>query len=141
MANSRYVADSETIGSARSATEFDTAIGQRIKRRRGVVGVTQWQLADQIGVSFQQLHKYEAGHNRVPAQRLNEIARALGAPLEYFFEEPEDAGNARRTSDEKMIDSQIHELAGLLRELPTKPAREQLIKLVRFFVRDLELGR
>jgi transcriptional regulator with XRE-family HTH domain len=65
--------------------EIDRQVSRRIRARRMAAGLTQHQLAQLIGVSFQQLHKYEAGANRVSAGRLDAIARALGVDVAYFF--------------------------------------------------------
>jgi len=61
-------------------------VGGRIRERRIMLGLTQEQLAETIGVTYQQAHKYERGINRVSAGRLFEIARALSAPITYFYE-------------------------------------------------------
>ena len=58
----------------------------RVRERRIVRGLTQQQLAEMIGVTYQQAHKYERGINRVSAGRLYEIARVLNAPITYFYE-------------------------------------------------------
>ena len=58
----------------------------RVRERRIVRGLTQQQLAEMIGVTYQQAHRYERGINRVSAALLYEIARGLSTPLEYFFE-------------------------------------------------------
>jgi transcriptional regulator with XRE-family HTH domain len=70
----------------RSTAAIDDHVGGRIRARRIMLGVTQRQLAEMIGVTYQQAHKYERGINRVSAGRLFEIARALSAPITYFFE-------------------------------------------------------
>jgi transcriptional regulator with XRE-family HTH domain len=70
----------------RSTAAIDDHVGGRIRERRIRLGLTQQQLAEMIGVTFQQAHKYERGINRVSAGRLFEIARALSAPITYFFE-------------------------------------------------------
>jgi transcriptional regulator with XRE-family HTH domain len=70
----------------RSTAAIDDHVGGRIRARRIMLGVTQQQLAEMIGVTYQQAHKYERGINRVSAGRLFEIARALSAPITYFFE-------------------------------------------------------
>ena len=63
----------------------DAHVGKRIRHRRWMVGMTQQQLADKVGIKFQQIQKYETGANRVSASRLWEIARALEVPVERFF--------------------------------------------------------
>jgi transcriptional regulator with XRE-family HTH domain len=73
-------------GSARKADpQLDAALGARIAARRQGLGLSQAALAARIGVSFQQLQKYESGANRISASRLHHLARALGAPVGDFF--------------------------------------------------------
>ena len=64
----------------------DVHVGKRIRHRRWVSGTTQQQLADQVGIKFQQIQKYETGMNRVSASRLWDIAAALGVEVAFFFE-------------------------------------------------------
>ena len=70
----------------RSTVATDNHVGGRIRERRIMLGLTQQQLAEMIGVTSQQAHKYERGINRVSAGRLFEMARALSAPITYFYE-------------------------------------------------------
>jgi transcriptional regulator with XRE-family HTH domain len=65
---------------------IDSHVGARIRERRVMLGLTQQQLADLIGVTYQQAHKYERAINRVSAGRLFEIARVLQVPIEFFYE-------------------------------------------------------
>lgn len=71
---------------ANRATDTDRYVGQRIRERRIMLGLSQQQMADLIGVTYQQAHKYERGINRISAGRLYEIAQVLGVPVSYFFE-------------------------------------------------------
>lgn len=64
----------------------DVHVGKRIRHRRWMVGITQQQLADSVGIKFQQIQKYETGMNRVSASRLWDIARTLGVSIAFFFE-------------------------------------------------------
>ena len=64
----------------------DVHVGTRIRQQRWLVGMTQQQLAELVGIKFQQIQKYETGMNRVSASRLWEIADALGVSVEFFFE-------------------------------------------------------
>lgn len=64
----------------------DVHVGKRVRHRRWMVGMTQQQLADKVGIKFQQIQKYETGMNRVSASRLWEIAAALGVQVSFFFE-------------------------------------------------------
>lgn len=76
---------------AREKSPIDRHVGRRVYMRRNAAGVTQRQLADAIGVTYQQLQKYERGENRIGPSRLYGIAQALGVPLSYFFEGVEEA--------------------------------------------------
>lgn len=83
------------VGVKRSSTRartVDRHVGAMIRERRIVLGLTQQQLADMIGVTYQQAHKYERGINRVSAGRLYEIAQVLGVPVSYFFEGLDEEG-------------------------------------------------
>ena len=64
----------------------DVHVGQRIRQRRWMVGMTQQQLADKVGIKFQQIQKYETGANRIPVNRLLQIARALDVDIKCFFD-------------------------------------------------------
>jgi transcriptional regulator with XRE-family HTH domain len=65
--------------------DIERHVGQRIRERRTMLGLTQQQLAELIGVTYQQAHKYERGINRVSAGRLYELATVLGVDVGYFF--------------------------------------------------------
>ena len=64
----------------------DVHVGKRIRHRRWLAGVTQQQLAERVGIKFQQIQKYETGANRVSASRLWDIAEALDVDVSFFFE-------------------------------------------------------
>jgi transcriptional regulator with XRE-family HTH domain len=68
------------------ANAIDLHVGKRLRRRRRLLGLTQQQLAESIGIRFQQIQKYECGANRVTASRLFELSVALNVPVNYFFE-------------------------------------------------------
>jgi transcriptional regulator with XRE-family HTH domain len=86
----------------RRSTDIDQHVGAHIRARRIMLGLTQQQLADALGVTFQQAHKYERGIDRVSAGRLFQIAEALNVPTSYFYEGlgPEEAKPA--TSRERL---------------------------------------
>lgn len=64
----------------------DVHVGKRIRHRRWMNGTTQQQLAEKVGIKFQQIQKYETGMNRVSASRLWDISNVLGVPVSFFFE-------------------------------------------------------
>lgn len=70
----------------RVVTEVDSRIGKRIAQRRLLLGLSQHQLGETLGLSFQQLQKYENGVNRVSASRLYQLAQALRVPITWFYE-------------------------------------------------------
>ena len=88
----------------RTPSSADQVIGMRIRERRMMLGLTQPQLGELIGVTYQQFHRYERGLNSISAGRLFEIARRLDTPVEYFYkgleqEEPELPHRLRRVLD------------------------------------------
>ncbi len=66
--------------------EIDRHLGKRLRQRRRLLGQTQQQIAEAVGVRFQQIQKYECGANRISAARLWLLAKALEAPVGSFFE-------------------------------------------------------
>ena len=64
----------------------DIHVGKRVRHRRWTVGMTQQQLAEKVGIKFQQIQKYETGMNRISASRLWDISEALDVPIAFFFE-------------------------------------------------------
>jgi transcriptional regulator with XRE-family HTH domain len=65
----------------------DIHVGSRIRLRRNMLGMSQEKLGESLGITFQQIQKYEKGTNRVGASRLQAIASILGAPVAFFFED------------------------------------------------------
>ncbi|GBF56756.1 hypothetical protein PbB2_00413 [Candidatus Phycosocius bacilliformis] len=68
------------------ANSIDLHVGRRLRRRRRLMGMTQQQLADAVGIRFQQIQKYECGANRITASRLFELAGALSIAVQYFYD-------------------------------------------------------
>jgi transcriptional regulator with XRE-family HTH domain len=68
------------------AHPVDVHVGKRVRHRRWLVGMTQQQLAERVGIKFQQIQKYETGANRVSASRLWDIAEALEVDVSFFFD-------------------------------------------------------
>jgi len=71
---------------AKSPTSIDAYVGSRVRARRKLLRLSQAGLAERIGVTFQQIQKYEKGINRIGASRLQTIAETLGVPVQFFFE-------------------------------------------------------
>ncbi len=73
--------------SGKSPNRIDIHVGSRLRTRRIIVGMSQEKLGDQLGLTFQQVQKYEKGLNRIGASRLYAISRILGTSIQYFFED------------------------------------------------------
>jgi len=71
---------------ARRADRRDAEVGRRVRSRRLECRLSQTELADEIGVVFQQVHKYENGTTRIGASRLEKISQKLGVPISFFFD-------------------------------------------------------
>src|ERR1700730_6758552 len=72
----------------KSPNPTDRHVGSRVCMRRKMLSMSQTELADAVGVTFQQIQKYEKGTNRISASRLQQIARFLQVPISFFFEDP-----------------------------------------------------
>jgi transcriptional regulator with XRE-family HTH domain len=107
--------------------DIDHHVGTRIRERRIMLGLTQQQLADLIGVTYQQAHKYERGINRVSAGRLFEVARVLSVPVSYFFDGL-DSDDDRTTSPRERM---CLELARNFAQIPNEKHQEALSQLAR----------
>src|SRR5579863_4481181 len=107
--------------------DIDRHVGARIRERRIMLGLTQQQLADLIGVTYQQAHKYERGINRVSAGRLFEIAQVLSVPVSYFFDGLDEQGGRVISPRERMC----LELARNFAQIPNERHQEALSQLAR----------
>ena len=75
---------------------IDIHVGSRVRLRRTMLGMSQEKLGEHLGITFQQIQKYEKGANRIGASRLQEIARVLNTPISFFFEDaPGDSGDGQ----------------------------------------------
>lgn len=72
--------------SKKSANPIDKHVGSRVRMRRTLIGMSQEKLGDALGLTFQQVQKYEKGTNRIGASRLHQIASILGVDVEFFFD-------------------------------------------------------
>ncbi len=95
----------------RLATPVDVHVGGRIRVRRLLLSMSQEALGDKLGLTFQQVQKYEKGVNRVGASRLFQLASVLGVPVQYFFQDiPPAAGAGQPMLEEHARESAITEL-------------------------------
>jgi transcriptional regulator with XRE-family HTH domain len=85
------------------ATAVDTHIGHRMRTRRQIMGLSQETMADKLGITFQQVQKYEKGTNRISASRLRDVAAILDVSVGHFFEGFGGAGSAEDGAVEDIV--------------------------------------
>jgi transcriptional regulator with XRE-family HTH domain len=74
-------------GRGKGISQIDVHVGARVRLRRTLLGMSQTKLADALGLTFQQVQKYERGANRIGSSRLYDLSRVLGVSIEHFFED------------------------------------------------------
>ena len=125
---------------SRTANPVDLHVGARIRMRRRLQGVSQEKLAEALGLTFQQVQKYERGANRVSASKLYEIAAMLRAPVAYFFDgladpageaDDDSQGGDERTVHAFLMTSEGLELARSFTQVPRGRVRRRLLELIR----------
>ncbi len=126
----------ETRGGTR-ANAADRHVGTRIRERRVMLGLSQQQLAQMIGVTYQQAHKYERGLNRISAGRLFEISQVLNVPVSWFFEGLRaQGGSAEITPRQRMC----LELARNFASIENEKHQEALSQMARALAAQAETG-
>jgi len=113
--------------------EINKHIGKKVREARTLLGdksghqMTQTDLGNVIGVSFQQIQKYENGSNKISGERLYRIAAFFGVPISYFFE------GLSEEKDHPVIAGDVLRTANLLHELPDGPFKKQILSLVKTY--------
>ena len=112
----------------------DVHVGQRLRQRRTLLGMSQERLAQAFGVSFQQVQKYERGANRISASRLHLLTKILDVPVTYFFEglptvdaDVEDSS----AGDDRMANRETLELVRAYYKISNPNIRKRLVDLAR----------
>ena len=130
---------------------IDVHVGKRIRLRRTLLGISQETLAEAMGLTFQQIQKYEKGANRVSSSRLVDLANALDVSVSYFFEQMSaavqgqtpamlmDVKNLPRPSDEKdpMGKRETLELVRAYYRIPDPTVRKRLAELTKMIVKSI----
>jgi transcriptional regulator with XRE-family HTH domain len=117
--------------SRKPASNMDKAVGRNIKVYRLAKGLSQTELADSLGLTFQQVQKYEKGVNRVGSGRLFQISNILGVPLMSFFEGGETAISPRGASPfDLLADPQSLKLVQAFAEITNRRTRRAVVALV-----------
>jgi transcriptional regulator with XRE-family HTH domain len=116
----------------------DVHVGARVRLRRKHLGISQTQLANDLGLTFQQVQKYERGFNRVSASKLYDMARSLGVPISYFFEglpdplnEADDAGlDDQQAVQAFLLTSEGLDIARAFPRIASASVRRRIVQLV-----------
>ena len=106
----------------------DVHVGSRVRLRRKLTGLSQIQLGQKLGLTFQQIQKYERGFNRVSASRLYQMSHILGVPVSFFFDDLDEEA-AARSPDEIMLKRETLEFVRAYYRIGDPAAREGLRKL------------
>jgi transcriptional regulator with XRE-family HTH domain len=126
--------------SSKSPNPVDLHVGGRVRMRRKMLGVSQERLAEALGLTFQQVQKYERGANRISASKLYEIARFLSAPIAYFFEGLGDPAAGGAAGHDETSEQHVHgflmtseglELAAAFPRIARSRLRRRILDLVR----------
>ncbi|MFI3242301.1 MAG: helix-turn-helix transcriptional regulator [Alphaproteobacteria bacterium] len=108
-----------------SPNDIDIYVGKQVRLRRGLSAISQGALANSLGISFQQIQKYERGANRISASRLYNIAKNLGVEIQNFFPSIE------AFCDDPMKDEEILELVYYFKKIPNKKVAQAFIDLLK----------
>jgi len=127
------------VSDERSANALDRKLGERVRARRLEIGMSQERLADLLGVTFQQVQKYEKGVNRIAASRLYDVSVALEMPVARFYE---GLGEVRRGTKIEASDEDhfampgVAELVRLFVSIGSAKVRRRVLELVRAMAAD-----
>lgn len=128
----------------RAANPVDVHVGTRVRLRRQVLKMSQEKLGDKLGVTFQQVQKYERGSNRIGASRLWKISEVMDVPVNFFFDGlSESYARGEFAEDDQMpivyefINSTDGvSLAKAVSQIKSKAVRRQLLELARAMAKD-----
>jgi transcriptional regulator with XRE-family HTH domain len=120
----------------KSPHPVDVHVGARVRVRRQMLGITQDKLGEELGLTFQQVQKYEKGANRIGASRVFEIARALDVPVQYFFDGLNGAEPSGLSEEEAEFMRVMHSPEGLeicrsFAEIKDPRVKKRVLDLVR----------
>lgn len=123
----------------RAANAIDRKVGQRVRTRRLEIGMSQERLAELLGVTFQQVQKYEKGVNRIAVSRLWDISIALEMPVSRFFEGVAARGVAESRQDyvdDALATPEGAQLMSLFASIKSQKLRRKVLELVKTLTED-----
>lgn len=118
----------------RGTKPVDKHVGARVRMRRMMLGMSQETLGDALGVTFQQVQKYEKGTNRIGASRLQDIANFLKVPVTFFFEDQEPPVPENIPANATLSNLEVKLVLGF-REIKTHEKRQECLEHVRLFAK------
>ncbi len=132
-----------TRGEEGAPNPTDLHVGQQLRQRRTVLGLSQERLSEAVGITFQQIQKYERGLNRIGASRLYELSQALGVPVGFFFEgmAPAVPGMAEEGADykaEAVLPRDAAELMQLFSSVSDPKLRRQILTIVKSLIESAQ---
>lgn len=120
---------------SKSPNPIDVHVGAKVRERRTALGVSQEKLGDSLGLTFQQIQKYEKGVNRIGASRLFQIARELEVPVQYFFENAPVEGAEDETDPPQIMrfagTAEGLQLTAAFSEISHDETRRRIVDLVK----------
>ena len=129
----------------KAADDIDAYIGSRVRLRRMTLSISQEQLGEALGLTFQQIQKYEKGQNRIGAGRLYRIAQILSVPVEFFYEglpvigrsEMDSVAAARNAEIQRFLaSSDGHALSTAFLQINDTATRRRIVELVNTIAQD-----
>ncbi|HTK84927.1 MAG TPA: helix-turn-helix transcriptional regulator [Patescibacteria group bacterium] len=132
--------------SERKALPMDIHVGKRLRLRRSLVGMSQEKLAEHVGITFQQLQKYERSTNRITAGRLHQFAQELEVPIQYFYDGYEETARKGRqyglsdtpqesfASEDHLYSRETIDLLKLYYSIKDAEKRKKLVKAFRHLI-------
>ena len=128
----------------KKANPIDGQVGNRVRIRRMLIGMSQEKLGDLLGLTFQQVQKYEKGINRIGAGRLFEIARILDVPIEFFYDgvgtTSDGVGEARAPVMEFVSSTEGLQLSLAFMKIRDPKVRKRVLDLVKSLAEEEEAG-
>lgn len=135
------------------ATPLDQHLGKQLRVRRNLLGMSQERLADLLGLTFQQVQKYERGKNRISASRLFQLSKILDVPIDYFFKKLDSSNSYSQAdgeyglsdqdqenyiSDEKLYDKETLDLIRIYYSIDDPKLRKNLFTFIKSMVNNLK---
>lgn len=121
----------------KGVTQEDILIGRRARQARKEAGLSQGDLADKLGISAQQIQKFETGKNRISAKTLYLMSQMFDKPLNWFFNEFDDAANDDydTTMPQAVASNFMYHVCRCIRDVSDKAQQRQILSVVKALVR------